>query len=173
MLGKDISASSLVGTLLKQLDGLYIYAVHLCLNDEDAEYLVEEAYSRTVRTMDSLEEGSKLKVQLFTTLRDIWFKELEKRRHVTAIVEMEGKCKSNVFLRVPNDMQTSPLERKQVRQAVLTLPAEFREIIVLRYQADLAYKEIAVVLNCALGTVMARAMVARAKLRALLLYRHN
>ena len=45
------------------------------------------------------------------------------------------------------------------------LPAEFREILVLRHQEDLSYKEIANIAQIPPGTVMSRLARARAKLK--------
>jgi RNA polymerase sigma-70 factor, ECF subfamily len=55
-----------------------------------------------------------------------------------------------------------------VRAAIQELPADFREIILLREYEDLSYQEIASVLDCPIGTVMSRLGRARAKLRPLL-----
>ena len=45
---------------------------------------------------------------------------------------------------------------KLVRQAVLTLPARYREVVVLCDFQELSYAEAAVVLDCAIGTVNSR-----------------
>jgi RNA polymerase sigma-70 factor (ECF subfamily) len=45
------------------------------------------------------------------------------------------------------------------------LPADFREILVLRHQEGLSYKEIAEIAQIPPGTVMSRLARARAKLR--------
>jgi RNA polymerase sigma-70 factor (ECF subfamily) len=52
-----------------------------------------------------------------------------------------------------------------IREAMDELPAEFREILVLRHQEDLSYKEIADVAQIPPGTVMSRLARARAKLK--------
>ncbi len=43
-----------------------------------------------------------------------------------------------------------------VHEAVRSLPEEFRSVVLLRYVADLSYKEIACVLDLPLGTVQSR-----------------
>jgi len=47
------------------------------------------------------------------------------------------------------------------------LPAEFREILVLRHQEGLSYKEIADIAQIPLGTVMSRLARARDKLKGI------
>jgi RNA polymerase sigma-70 factor (ECF subfamily) len=52
-----------------------------------------------------------------------------------------------------------------IREAMDELPAEFREILVLRHQEGLSYKEIADIAQVPPGTVMSRLARARAKLK--------
>jgi RNA polymerase sigma-70 factor (ECF subfamily) len=51
--------------------------------------------------------------------------------------------------------------RQLVRRALEMIPAEFREVIVLRELEDLSYREIAQVADIPLGTVMSRLSRAR------------
>ena len=52
-----------------------------------------------------------------------------------------------------------------IKEAMDELPAEFREILVLRHQEGLSYKEIADIAQIPPGTVMSRLARARAKLK--------
>ena len=58
-----------------------------------------------------------------------------------------------------------------VKQAMDELPAEFREILALRHQEGLSYKEIADIAQIPLGTVMSRLARARDKLKECLAVR--
>jgi RNA polymerase sigma-70 factor (ECF subfamily) len=51
---------------------------------------------------------------------------------------------------------------RAVRQAVLALPARYREVIVLCDFQELSYAEAALALDCAVGTVSSRLNRARA-----------
>jgi RNA polymerase sigma-70 factor (ECF subfamily) len=46
------------------------------------------------------------------------------------------------------------------------LPVEYREVLVLREFEDLAYKQIAAIVGCPIGTVMSRLARARDELGA-------
>ncbi len=58
--------------------------------------------------------------------------------------------------------------RMKIEQALAKLSAEHREVVVLKDVQGLAYKEIAEVMDCTLGTVMSRLFYARQKLQTLL-----
>jgi RNA polymerase sigma-70 factor (ECF subfamily) len=68
----------------------------------------------------------------------------------------------------PLDLYVRKKERERVREAIQQLPAEFREIVILREFEELSYQEIASLLKCPEGTVMSRLARARSKLRTLL-----
>lgn len=55
-----------------------------------------------------------------------------------------------------HDLYVNKIETEQVRAAIHQLPAEFREMILLREYKDLSYQEIASILHCPVGTVMSR-----------------
>jgi len=48
-----------------------------------------------------------------------------------------------------------------VRQAVLSLPAHFREVIVLCHLQEMSYTEVSEVIDCPIGTVRSRLNRAR------------
>ena len=62
----------------------------------------------------------------------------------------------------------STLVVAQVQRAVRELPADFREVIVLRELEGLSYKEIAAVARIPIGTVMSRLARARERLLTIL-----
>lgn len=74
---------------------------------------------------------------------------------------------------VPGDSDLRPLDDlaraetiELVRKAVLSLPAKYREVVVLCELQDVSYVEAAEVLGCAIGTVRSRLHRARALLLA-------
>ena len=159
-------------TVIDHLDGLYSYALVLTRNHAEAEDLVQETYVRALPAMGRLRTDSNTKGWLFTILRNVWLNQLRKWRNGPQMIEMEGDDGVANSIVEPSkdshDLYVSKLEAEQVRAAIEELPADFREIILLREYEDLSYQEIANVLDCPVGTVMSRLGRARAKLRVLL-----
>ena len=154
------------------MDGLYGYAVVLTRDRTIASDLVQETYVRALKAKDSLRADSNIKSWLFTILRNIWLNELRQRKTSPKVVELDvDESIAEVAVenaKDPHEAYVSKIERDQVREAIQQLPAEFREIIILREYEELSYQEIASLLNCPPGTVMSRLARARTKLRALL-----
>jgi RNA polymerase sigma-70 factor (ECF subfamily) len=159
-------------TVIDHLDGLYSYALVLTRNHAEAEDLVQETYVRALPAMGRLRTDSNTKGWLFTILRNVWLNQLRKWRNGPQMIEIEGDDGVANSIVEPSkdshDLYVSKLEAEQVRAAIEELPADFREIILLREYEDLSYQEIANVLDCPVGTVMSRLGRARAKLRVLL-----
>ena len=154
-------------------DGLYGYAIVLSRDRTEAEDLVQETCVRAVQASESLQLGSNVKSWLFTILRNVWLNQVRQRRAAPMIVELDmDEATAGMAVeesKGPLALYLSKVERSQVREAILQLPDEFREIIVLREYEELSYQEIATLLGCPAGTVMSRLGRARSKLRSLLI----
>ena len=61
----------------------------------------------------------------------------------------------------------------EVRRAVLSLPAHYREVVVLCELEERSYQEAATILECAVGTVRSRLSRARAMLMERLAERNS
>jgi RNA polymerase sigma-70 factor (ECF subfamily) len=69
-------------------------------------------------------------------------------------------------MQTPETALIAKLEAEQVRKAMASLPAPFREVLVLREIHDLDYRTIAEVAALPIGTVMSRLARARRLLTA-------
>jgi RNA polymerase sigma-70 factor, ECF subfamily len=157
---------------IEHIDGLYGYALTLSQNRTDAEDLVQETYLRAIRAMGRLRSDSNVKGWLFTILRNIWLNQVRHMRKMPEVIEVDA-AESPVDLvdgdaKSPHDIYVGELERQHVRAAIEQLPAEAREVILLREWEGMSYQEIATVLDCPVGTVMSRLARARSKLRDIL-----
>jgi RNA polymerase sigma-70 factor (ECF subfamily) len=158
---------------VEYLGALYNYAMILTRNQAEAEDLVQETYLRAIPAMARLRADSNIKSWLFRILRNIWLNQLRKLRTDPQIVHIDAEDSAAADEPIDPgkhsyDAYVSKVETKQVRAAIEQLPAEFREIILLREFEELSYQEIAELLDCPAGTVMSRLARARSKLRVIL-----
>jgi RNA polymerase sigma-70 factor (ECF subfamily) len=122
--------------------------------------------------MGALREDSNVKACLFTILRNIVLKQVRQQRTRPRLLELDADENTADLVietaKDPHALYVSKVEVEQVREAIMRLPLEFREIILLREYGELSYQEIATLLGCPPGTVMSRLAIARSKLRTLL-----
>jgi RNA polymerase sigma-70 factor (ECF subfamily) len=154
------------------IDGLYSYAMVLTRNHAEAEDLVQETYVRAIPPMGRLRTGSNMKGWLFTILRNVWLNQSRERGKDPQMIAIQaGDVVANSIAEPSKDshgLYVTKMETEQVRRAILELPPDFREVLLLREYEDLSYQKIANILDCPVGTVMSRLGRARAKLRTLL-----
>jgi RNA polymerase sigma-70 factor, ECF subfamily len=79
-----------------------------------------------------------------------------------------GACVDLDSLPAPGDLEASVARRDAIDRAFARLPSDLRTAVALRDIEGLEYKEIAVVLDVPIGTVMSRISRGREKLRPLL-----
>ena len=169
-----LAAHSVVGpALLEHLDALYGYARVLTHSHAEAEDLVQDTCLRALRAEARLRPESHLKSWLFTILRNLFLNHLRKgpARAVPMEIDSEETPEAAWRQKREDDPETVLLrqtEGQQIRAALASLPALYREILVLREFEGLSYGEIAEVLHCPMGTVMSRLGRAREKLKSIL-----
>jgi RNA polymerase sigma-70 factor, ECF subfamily len=155
-------------TLPFYMDGLYGYAMVLTGDAIAAAELVQETYLRATEPMGALREDN-VKACLYTILRDIRLKQVPQQRTEPRLLAGENTAGLGIeTAQDPHAVDVRKVEVEQVREAILRLPLEFREVILLREYAELSYQEIATLLDCPPGAVLSRLARARSKLRILL-----
>ena len=142
--------------VLPHLDAAFNYARWLTGNDADAEDVVQDACMRAMRFWSSFRGDTDARPWLFTIVRNTWYSRLSRRARDRA-------TPLDTVIDEPPDDGLDPEERllqrhdvARVRAALEQLPADFREVLVLREIEGLSYKEIAAVVRVPVGTVMSR-----------------
>ena len=149
--------------LWPHLRGAYNVARWLSGNDQDAEDIVQESFTKAFQAADGF-RGGDVRSWLLAIVRNTALNFVQRRRPKLE-VEWSDKVKEPAD-RAPG-AETRLIEqtrRQRVRAAIEALPREFREALVLREIEGMSYKEIAAVLKAPLGTVMSRLSRARTML---------
>ena len=159
-----VELKSFEEAMLPHLDAAHNLAKWLLRNEHDAQDVVQEAYLRAFRSFAGFHGGNG-RAWLLTIVRNTSYTLLKKNRAADFTTFDEE-------IHVPSDESVSPattLEHTEdaelIKEAINELPAEFREILVLRHQEGLSYKEIADLAQIPPGTVMSRLARARGKLK--------
>jgi RNA polymerase sigma-70 factor (ECF subfamily) len=139
-------------------DTIYAMAVSFTRDPHQAEDLAQDAWIKILRGLPRFRHDSKFSTWLYRITMNTF---LNATRAVKREQEVVGSLGSE------SEMIEPRLEASlDVHEAVRGLPEEFRSVVLLRYVADLSYKEIANVLELPLGTVQSRLKRALDKLEA-------
>jgi len=151
--------------LVDQFHGpLYRFAFRLTGSEADACDLVQETFYIWVRKGSQLQEPSKVKTWLFTTL----YREfLQARRRSLRFPEVEFNAEE---LEVPpvNPEAMVQLDGQTVARLLEKMDEVFRAPLVLFYLEEHSYEEISSILGVPLGTVKSRLSRGIAQMRELL-----
>ena len=153
---------------LPLFDQLYNHARWLTGDRADAEDLVQETYAKALKGFASFAEGTNLRAWMFRILRNAF---LNSRSGLAAqktdfLEDQEVTVGEAVAHEVTPELLLLRAENEKALFAALeSLPVVHREIILLCDVDEMSYREIAQVLDVAVGTVMSRLSRARAGLR--------
>ena len=151
--------------MLPHLDAAHNLAKWLLRNEEDAKDVVQEAYLRAFKSFGGF-HGSNGRAWLLTIVRNTSYTLLKKNRAVDLTTTFDEEIHASGQASVsPATILEHSEDAALIREAMDELPTEFREILTLRHQEGLSYKEIADIAQIPPGTVMSRLARARGKLK--------
>jgi RNA polymerase sigma-70 factor (ECF subfamily) len=156
--------------------GVYRFALQMSGSRTIAEDVTQEVFMVLMRESHGYDatRGS-LSSYLYGIARNHVLRCLDRNRPFVAMVDEGGEATETVCEQlIAQDDPLGELTRNEmiatVRQAILALPAHYREVVLLCDLHEMSYVEAAEVLRCAVGTVRSRLHRARAllieKLRA-------
>jgi RNA polymerase sigma-70 factor, ECF subfamily len=151
--------------VLPLLPSLYGAALRMTRNPADAEDLVQETYLRAFRGFAGFQEGTNLKAWLYRILTNSFINTYRKKQREPQTVEgpddvdewylfdrlggrnVEGSAEEEVLDKIPD---------ADVKEALESLPENFRLPVLLADVEGFSYKEIADIMGTPIGTVMSR-----------------
>jgi RNA polymerase sigma factor (sigma-70 family) len=163
---------------LPHLDAAYNLARWLCGNPNDADDVVQEAFMRAFRFFDTF-RGDTARPWLLAIVRRTWYTEWRRRAPSHDMLEFDDTMDDATFdgwSAGGDDPQTLLIrdeDTKLVHEALAQLPVEFREVLILRELEEMEYREIAVVADLPIGTVMSRLARGRRKLATVLMQKQG
>lgn len=142
---------------------VYRTLCHLLGNIEDSEDLTQQVFVKAFAALSTYTDRGQFRSWLLRIARNESFA-LMRRRKVRPQFEREVREGDLDAPSVIEEIQSRD-RVAGIAQAILQLPAEERQVVQLRLQEELGFREIAELLEVPLGTVLSRMHQARDRLR--------
>ena len=152
---------------MEHMPSLYSAAMRMTRKPADAEDLVQETYLRAYRGFGGFQEGTNLKAWLYRILTNTFinrYRAQQRRPDETELDDIEdfylfrrlGGLEGARASRSAEDELLDLFSETEVKEAVESLPEQFRIAVLLADVEGFSYKEIAEILDVPIGTVMSR-----------------
>ncbi len=126
---------------------LFLYALSLCKNQEDAEDLVANTF---VKALVSFESGN-LKSWMYTVLKNEFFNNYKNRKHLISLEDFSFDWLSKTDDILEQLIQDE--ERKWLYQMIYQLPDKEREVMLLTIQMNYQDAEISRVMDLSIENI--------------------
>lgn len=129
-----------------------------------ADDLVQDTIERAISRMHLFDRSRELRPWLFRILRNLNISQHRQSQKRGWQVPFDETSQTPVSLHTPQDTHTAI---RDISRALILLPYDQREVLVLVALEGLTYREVVDVLDIPIGTVMSRLNRARERLREL------
>jgi len=167
MLGGDAQAFEALYD--RRQGGIYRYALRMSGSPAIAEDVTQEVFLALMRDHSGYQESrGTVKSYLYGMARHRLFRRLKRERSLVSLTGSDEPVETVYSQLAGTHDPLGELLRNEtievVRQAILSLPENFREVVVLCYLQEMNYADAAAVIECPIGTVRSRLARARALL---------
>jgi RNA polymerase sigma-70 factor (ECF subfamily) len=149
------------------MDALYSAAMRMTRNPADAEDLVQETFLRAYRGFGGFKDGTNLKAWLYKILTNTFINTYRAKKRRPAETEFDdveeyslygrmGGLEAASNERTPETEVLDAMPDEVVKEALESLPEQFRMAVLLADVEGFSYKEIADIMEVPIGTVMSR-----------------
>lgn len=144
-------------------------------NHLDSEDLVQETFLRVFRSRNSYERIARFSTWLYTIAQNLIRNQYKRsqRMHMVSLSQTDDQ-EQEMTIDLPD--QAMPIDEHlhlsmtvaQLQKSLASIPAEFRDVLVMRDVQQLTYEEIMEITHLPMGTVKSRINRGRARLHDLM-----
>jgi RNA polymerase sigma-70 factor (ECF subfamily) len=169
--GSGSQTSPFEELVLPLLPSLYNSAFWLSRSSASAEDLVQETLLKALRGFSMFESGTNFKAWIFRILKNTYLTSLSGLAARRTVALEDELNENREYPEGAIDRQSPELNlirmgnRAALQAAMEKLPVPLLEVLLLCDVEEMKYKEIAIVLEIPIGTVMSRVARARASVR--------
>jgi RNA polymerase sigma-70 factor, ECF subfamily len=149
------------------MPSLYTAALRMTRNPADAEDLVQETYLKAYRGFGGFAQGTNLKAWLYRILTNTFinsYRSKKRRPQESDIEDVEdlylyrrlGGLEGATAGQSAEEQVLEHFTESEIKDALDSLPEQFRIAVLLGDVEGFSYKEIAEILDIPIGTVMSR-----------------
>nr|WP_026264194.1 RNA polymerase sigma factor SigW [Paenibacillus terrigena] len=153
-------------------DKIFHLAYRMLSNRHEAEDVVQDTFLRVYKNLDRYDENQKFSTWIYRIGTNLCIDRLRKRKPTYSLdAEMNDQEGVDGYSILPSDDRTPESElllsetQQLIRQAIESLPAKYKTVMVLRYLQELSLQEISDVLDMPVTTIKTRVHRGREYLR--------
>jgi RNA polymerase sigma-70 factor, ECF subfamily len=147
---------------------LYQFACWLTQDRVAAEDLVQETMMKALKGFSTFRQGTNFRAWIHRILRNTFLTSQAGLRASVSLDSDDDAPLEPSTEETPESVLLARLESEAIQGALMKLPVNFREIILLCDAEEMSYQEISQAIGVPIGTVMSRLSRARKAVRTLL-----
>jgi RNA polymerase sigma-70 factor (ECF subfamily) len=174
-LAKEVlaGASGAFETILKRhQSGIFAFVYRMTGNADEAADIAQEVFMKAFANIEQFNHEFRFKTWLYRIAANATVDRRRRRRRVPAFsVAHEDESAGPILPSRdpgPDEIYQARETRERLECAMRKMPRTYREVLLLRYQGELSYDEIAAITSLPLGTVKNRIFRAREILKRVL-----
>lgn len=161
---KDGDEDAFIELYNKMHQKIYFLAISIVKDEYLAQDVIQETFISVYKNIGRLDNDRMFTAWINRIAYNCSLKMLSSHKEIPVediIAEREMSASKTID---PLDMVLSKDENNKIMKCILDLPPEFKTTLILRYYGDFKLEEIAVSMECSLGTVKSRLNRAKAAL---------
>ena len=142
-------------------------ALRMCGNEADADEVAQEAFLSAWKGLPNFRGESRFSTWLYQLTTHAAIDLLRREKRQAAAEDIDEITAADDGPSPQQQVERTETQR-EIRSALMQLPEEYRQVLLLRFMQELSYEEIGRALKLPVGTVKSRLNRAKAQLKDIL-----